>query len=319
MSNFQSIPTDCPQRERRGWLGDAQLSAETVLYNFDAGAAYTNFIRNIGDAQDPKTGAVPDCVPWYGHGHLPADPAWGTAYTLITAWVHEYYDDMRVIADNYDGIRAHLEEVRATAARDKWDGLLAFSLYGDWCPPSGCRGSGTQTNSMMVSSYYYIYDRSGSGFGTGDPDNNMTRLCECRDGFSGNGTVCVEDTEIKTSADAETSWLDSDRNVAIVGVAGALLLITAALVVVLRRVDHRAEKYHPSGFKNLIDFAHGRLHRISLDREGYDNVSLGSRGQSPLHYYPQTQAREGQFMFDYDYRNDGHVRPRHERERSVYL
>ena len=35
MSNFQSIPTDCPQRERRGWLGDAQLSSETNMYNFN--------------------------------------------------------------------------------------------------------------------------------------------------------------------------------------------------------------------------------------------------------------------------------------------
>ena len=36
MSNFQSIPTDCPQRERRGWLGDAQLSTETNMHNFDS-------------------------------------------------------------------------------------------------------------------------------------------------------------------------------------------------------------------------------------------------------------------------------------------
>jgi hypothetical protein len=26
MSNFQSVPTDCPQRERRGWLGEWALS-----------------------------------------------------------------------------------------------------------------------------------------------------------------------------------------------------------------------------------------------------------------------------------------------------
>ena len=45
MSNFQSIPTDCPQRERRGWLGDAQLSSETNMHNFDMGAPYTSFIQ----------------------------------------------------------------------------------------------------------------------------------------------------------------------------------------------------------------------------------------------------------------------------------
>ena len=50
-SNFMSVPTDCPQRERRGWLGDAQLSAETNLYNFDMGAPYTSFVQQINDAQ----------------------------------------------------------------------------------------------------------------------------------------------------------------------------------------------------------------------------------------------------------------------------
>ena len=50
-SNFQHISTDCPQRERRGWLGDAQISAETQLHMFDMAAAYTAFVRSISDAQ----------------------------------------------------------------------------------------------------------------------------------------------------------------------------------------------------------------------------------------------------------------------------
>lgn len=67
MSNFQSIPTDCPQRERRGWLGDAQLSCETNMHNFDMGAPYTSFVQQIDDALN-EAGATPDCVPYYGHG-----------------------------------------------------------------------------------------------------------------------------------------------------------------------------------------------------------------------------------------------------------
>jgi hypothetical protein len=31
LANWMSLPTDCTQRERRGWLGDAQLSAEGVV------------------------------------------------------------------------------------------------------------------------------------------------------------------------------------------------------------------------------------------------------------------------------------------------
>lgn len=35
MSNLYSIPTDCPQRERRGWMGDAQVSSGEATLNFD--------------------------------------------------------------------------------------------------------------------------------------------------------------------------------------------------------------------------------------------------------------------------------------------
>ena len=51
--NWTTIPTDCPQRsERVGWSGDAQLFAQTAIYNFDAIPFYENYIQimnaNIG-------------------------------------------------------------------------------------------------------------------------------------------------------------------------------------------------------------------------------------------------------------------------------
>ncbi|EGD77258.1 hypothetical protein PTSG_12712 [Salpingoeca rosetta] len=156
MSNYQSIPTDCPQRERRGWLGDAQLSSETTIHNFFMAAPYTSFVSQINDAQNPNTGAVQDCVPWYGHGHEPADPAWGSAYTFLADHVYQYYEDDEIAAQHYDGLRFHLESLIAQAANDSMDGLLAFSWWGDWCPPAGCVADGHHRNSALVSSYMYL-------------------------------------------------------------------------------------------------------------------------------------------------------------------
>ena len=34
-SNFVDIPTDCPQREKSGWTGDAQVFADTASYLAD--------------------------------------------------------------------------------------------------------------------------------------------------------------------------------------------------------------------------------------------------------------------------------------------
>jgi alpha-L-rhamnosidase len=91
-SNLMDIPTDCPQRERRGWLGDAQLSFETVIHNVDGGAFYAKWLQDFIDAQvyDNATlgtnGALPDCVPYYGHGHPDSDPGWGIAGFSIPDW-----------------------------------------------------------------------------------------------------------------------------------------------------------------------------------------------------------------------------------------
>ncbi|CAF5075350.1 unnamed protein product, partial [Rotaria socialis] len=36
LGNSMSLPTDCPQRdERKGWMGDAALTVNEALYNFD--------------------------------------------------------------------------------------------------------------------------------------------------------------------------------------------------------------------------------------------------------------------------------------------
>jgi len=162
LSNYMNIPTDCPQRERRGWLGDAQLSAETTIHNWDMAAAYTKFIQDIRDSQvflyPQGHGAVPDCVPFYNHGGLPSDPAWGTAYTLLYNWMYRYYGDQRILSEFYNGVQQYVESLFRQA--DPSTGLLLTSLYGDWCsvaqypsPNPGC-----QYISPIVSSFYYIHE-----------------------------------------------------------------------------------------------------------------------------------------------------------------
>lgn len=44
LSNWNDIHTDCPTREKHGWLGDTQISAETDLYTFDTFASHAKFL-----------------------------------------------------------------------------------------------------------------------------------------------------------------------------------------------------------------------------------------------------------------------------------
>ena len=60
-TNLWSIPTDCPQRERRGWMGDAQASADEANMNFDMQAFYEEFLNKIRDDQHPTTKKARAC------------------------------------------------------------------------------------------------------------------------------------------------------------------------------------------------------------------------------------------------------------------
>ncbi len=145
-TNLHSIPTDCNQRdERMGWMGDAQVTAEEAIMNFDMAAFYTNFLRSIRDVQGDD-GSITDTVPhiW---GSRPADPAWGTAYPLIAWYMYQYYGDRRILEEHYDGLKKYVEFLKSKAE----GGLVKFSHYGDWVAIDKCPGS-------LVSSFYYYYD-----------------------------------------------------------------------------------------------------------------------------------------------------------------
>src|SRR5204863_485536 len=50
LSNLFGLPTDCDQRnERQGWMGDAHVTAEEAMLNFDMAAFYSNFVRDMRD------------------------------------------------------------------------------------------------------------------------------------------------------------------------------------------------------------------------------------------------------------------------------
>jgi alpha-L-rhamnosidase len=145
LSNLYSIPTDCDQRdERMGWMGDAQATVEEAMMNFDMAAFYTNFIRDMRDAQKPD-GGIPDTVPQ--RGDWPTDPVWGSAYPLTCWHMWQQYGDRRVLEENYEGLKKY-EKFLQNEAKDN---ILSKSYYGDWV-------SLVPTSGALVSDSYYYHD-----------------------------------------------------------------------------------------------------------------------------------------------------------------
>lgn len=67
-SNMFYMVTDCPTREKLGWLNDAQASADQLLTNFDIAPLFRKWNVDITDAMD-SDGRMPGIAPTSGWGY----------------------------------------------------------------------------------------------------------------------------------------------------------------------------------------------------------------------------------------------------------
>ncbi|MCY0879236.1 MAG: family 78 glycoside hydrolase catalytic domain [Firmicutes bacterium] len=151
LNNYQGYPTDCPHREKNGWTGDAALSAEQMLWNFDVATAYAKWLNDIADAQRPS-GQLPGIVPTSGWGYnWGSGPSWDIAVVLLPWLMYVYLGDRAILARTYETMRRYFCYAWSMTV----DGIAAFGL-GDWCPPVGlgsqhqCPTAVTDTGSVYA-------------------------------------------------------------------------------------------------------------------------------------------------------------------------
>ena len=148
-SNAQSIFTDCPQREKNGWTGDAHLAAEAGLMNFDSVSLYEKWLNDLGDAQfeDGRTSVI---VPTWGWGAGNSHPAWDSAYPIIVNDLYHYTGDRAMVVKHYDRLKRYVDGL---AAQTK-NGVIPYDSLGDWLPWS------TETPSQVTSTAFLHLDAS---------------------------------------------------------------------------------------------------------------------------------------------------------------
>ena len=127
LSNYYFYPTDCPQREKNGWTGDACLSAEQMMLNLEPDRSHREWLRNIRKAQR-EDGMLPGIVPTGGWGMGLGGPAWDGALICLPYYLWKYRGDRQTI---YENVGAMLRYLRYLGRSRRPDGLLEIGL-GDW-------------------------------------------------------------------------------------------------------------------------------------------------------------------------------------------
>lgn len=126
--NMFSVLTDCPHREKLGWLEQSHLVGETLTANFDLAAYFRKIVRDIADGQ-LASGMVPSIAPEYVvlPGGLRDDPNWGGAIILLPWQLYWSYGDTRVLREHYAAMQRYMDYL----ARRATGHILSHGL-GDW-------------------------------------------------------------------------------------------------------------------------------------------------------------------------------------------
>lgn len=160
-SNMQSVFTDCPHREKLGWLEQNWLNGEGLIYNYDIRAFLEQEMQNIVDAQYPD-GAVPTTAPEYavftGDWAKPfvESPEWGGAIVALPFLYHSYYGDDTLIRRYYRPMARYVDYL---ATQDS--AYILKQGLGDWYDYGDFRaGFSRNTPVPLVSTaHYYLWTR----------------------------------------------------------------------------------------------------------------------------------------------------------------
>lgn len=127
-SNTVSVFTDCPHREKLGWLEQTHLMGSSVQYNYDIASLCRKAINDMINAQTPE-GLVPEIAPEYVQFEDPFrdSPEWGSAAILLPWYVYKWYGDKQALEDAYDMMKKYIGYLQKKAQQN----ILMHGL-GDW-------------------------------------------------------------------------------------------------------------------------------------------------------------------------------------------
>jgi alpha-L-rhamnosidase len=137
-SNLVAIPTDCPSREQRGYLGDAGLSWDAFAFNMNIAPFGARFVDAIFDEQLPD-GAIYQLAPApdpMRFARIGSVPGWADGAVIIL-WTHwRHYGSAALIEQYWSALDRYSRFVLEANPDFVWRNKRAAD-YGDWLALQG--------------------------------------------------------------------------------------------------------------------------------------------------------------------------------------
>lgn len=159
-SNMMSFMTDCPQREKMGWLEENHLNGPALRYNFDMSPLFRKTMNDMADAQ-LDNGFVPNIAPEYFTAGSPAldnafrnSTEWGSSFIIVPWQQYLFSGDVSLLERYYDRMKNYVFFLSTQAKKS----IITTGL-GDWYDigPKEPWGSQLTPESFTGTAVYY-YD-----------------------------------------------------------------------------------------------------------------------------------------------------------------
>ncbi len=149
------MATDCPHREKLGWLEQTHLMGNSIKFIYDIHNLYDKVINDMIEAQ-LDNGLVPDIAPEYvpfAEGFRDS-PEWGSACVILPWDMYEWYGDIEAVRKSYPMMKKYVNYLRDLSKNN----ILTHGL-GDWYDLGPkFPGEAQLTPKAVTATSIYFYD-----------------------------------------------------------------------------------------------------------------------------------------------------------------
>ena len=157
-SQMYNVFTDCPQREKIGWLDVPNQMYNSITHNFDFQTFGRKIVHDCFDAQayytGTKAGKVPSTIPHF-FTDWDDDPNWGGSAILIPYRTWRTYGDRSLMEEHYDGMKRLINYYTSLTTDYIMPGS-SYSALGDWGQGSSGLAKETTPEFTITCTYYYL-------------------------------------------------------------------------------------------------------------------------------------------------------------------
>lgn len=171
LSNYLSVPTDCPQRnERLGWTADTQVFTETGTFFANTSTFFHKWMRDMRDSQG-KEGGFPGVAPHAQYGNELTRLGWSDAGVIVPWTVWKQFGDKQIVDESWASMELYLNHLNETKydhqtliaenGNYQWADWLSYEPLescggGIWAPEGGVRAEAVDYWNYLSASYWAI-------------------------------------------------------------------------------------------------------------------------------------------------------------------